>query len=356
MTYTLNNKRNPLIIFESGLTIQTIGDPHLGKVFRNNNKDKIGIRENSQYLSFKELLNTTCDCVVIPGDLFEKPVVANECLKKTIEIIEEACITNPLKEIFILSGNHDLSKNKEKVSSFELLYDYFIKANIPNLFIIKDKYLTKTIKEVSILFTHYNPFSSFDQEVCGVLPSDISLKKDRIAFGHWDTEEYGDSKFINRDIPTTILENFQLVVTGHEHKPIVKTRIVGTKEVKIVVTGSLQPYAFGQEIEEDQGLYSTVTLPQLTSKLYEDSDFFKDKNVKVILEQNEDYPEPFNNLSISFKFKPSESVETIHEEINSLNSFTNQVTNLIDSYSKDFDKEFLDNFKQIFLEKSYESN
>ena len=81
------NQRNPIIEIpyeDTVYRIQIIGDPHFGKTFKTGvPTSKIGIREEYQLNTFKELLNTSdIDHFIIMGDLFDKFVVNNEILIK----------------------------------------------------------------------------------------------------------------------------------------------------------------------------------------------------------------------------------------------------------------------------------
>lgn len=349
MKYHITPGRNPVISFIDGLVIQTIGDPHLGRNFKNNLKNKIGIRENMVFNSFTELLKAPSDYCVVMGDLFDKAVISNECLQRTIQILEDISLSYPTRKFIILSGNHDLFKNKHKVSSFELLYDYFNKNPIENLIIVKDKSEIISEDNLSMIFTDYDPFKTIDEKLS---PNDFPINNFCLAFGHWDTENYGNSKFIDRTIPKILLKNCDLIVTGHEHKPSVKT----IENKNVVITGSLQPYSFGEEIEGED-LYVTVLKEELQKILDNNDKEFSKSNVRVILESKEDYPEPFDCLSISYKHTQKESEEELEElSKNTLDSFKDHFLNILKQHKTEENKSFIKEIKKAFLEKNYESN
>ena len=81
-TYKIIGKRNPKIIITSSnneeFVIQTIGDPHLGRHWRNNQKHRLGDREENVKETFVKLLNEPSDVTVIVGDLLDKVVITNE--------------------------------------------------------------------------------------------------------------------------------------------------------------------------------------------------------------------------------------------------------------------------------------
>lgn len=352
MIYQTTGGRNPILTLNNGITIQTIGDPHLGRYFRNNLKNKLGVREGMVFSSFKQLLNTTSDFCVVVGDLFDKAVISHECLKKTIDILEEVCISNPTKKFVILSGNHDLFKNKSRVSSFEILYNYFNKNLLENLLIIKDKTEVVVVDNVAFLFTEYDPFKTIDEKL---FKEDFDRLPDtnfKIAFGHWDTENYGSSKFIDRTIPKILLENCDLIVTGHEHKPC--SKVIQNKD--IIVTGSLQPYAFNEEVS-GENLYITILKEELDSVLSQNTLEFEFSNVKVILNDGEDYPEPFDCLSVCFKHIQKESEEALEDlSKNSLDSFKDNFLKILNKNKTEANKGSIRRIKKAFLEKNYESD
>lgn len=349
--------RNPIIVITYNsvvFRIQVIGDPHLGKHFRNNvPRDRLGRLEEEMFSTFNSLLNTPCvDMYVIVGDLFDKAKVTNEDYKRTIDIIESACTTNTMSKYYILSGNHDLSKDKNKISSFSLLEEYFNTADYINISIISKfskPLILDHIKSV-FYFSHYNPFMSLDDEINNNYLS-IDSDKLSISFGHWDTVDYGSDKYIDRYLPKIVRDNFDIIITGHEHKPIRKT----VEGKHLAVVGSMRPYAFGEEIEEDGDLYVSEYPNSVVQKLTEDSEYYKNKCVRIIYKDGDILPDNFECSMLVYKYLPSTKAKEEYKPEQDVLSFQNMLLDSLDQLSTDKNKHIVSKIKDCFLERDYES-
>lgn len=350
--------RNPIITLTlDGVIykIQVIGDPHLGKYFRNNiPKDKLGVLEQHMFSLFSSLLNNPeVDIYVIVGDLFDKAKITNECYFKTTSILETAIQTNSRSSYHILSGNHDLSKDKDKVSSFSILENYFNTSPYSNIHFYSSYVDPIYIQSVNtyLYFNHYNPFQSFDDEFES---RSFSFNEDSlsIVFGHWDTVDYGSTKFINRSIPEVILNSFDILITGHEHKPIRKD--INNKPLAVV--GSMRPYAFGEEIDEDGSLYVTHTAEQVLDNLSTDSQYYSNSCVRILYKDGDKLPDPFDCYMAVFKFLPKDKgeVEQYKPEQDVL-SFQNMFLDSLSNLTTDANNLYSERIKQCFLERDYES-
>lgn len=356
-TFEIIGYRNPLIIITFGnvvYRVQVIGDPHLGKHFRNNiPRDKLGNLEEEMFTTFKALLNTpSVDMYVIVGDLFDKAKVTNEDYKRTIDIIESASHTNSRSKYNILSGNHDLSKDKNKVSSFSLLEEYFYTADYPNVSIYSKYSNPITLDHINTVFyfSHYNPFISLDDELSNISFS-INPNALSIAFGHWDTVDYGSDKYIDRVVPKAIVDNFDIIITGHEHKPVRKM----IEDKHLAVVGSMRPYAFGEEIEEDGDLYVTETPECVLQKLTEDSKYYKNKCVRIIYKDGDTLPDSFECSMLIYKFLPTTKDKEEYKPEKDVLSFQNMLLEALDGLSTDKNSHVVTKIKDCFLERDYES-
>ena len=127
----INN--NPVIEIKTknkNYNIQTVGDPHLGRIFRTGvSTSNFGIREKLVLKDFESLLNpeeeSQINFVVVMGDLFDKFIVKPSVVNNAVKLIESAVKQNPHIHYFIIPGNHDLSKDKTKVSSYHLFNKIF---------------------------------------------------------------------------------------------------------------------------------------------------------------------------------------------------------------------------------------
>ena len=124
--------RNPIVHLVMN-QIQTVGDCHLGRVFKTNvSLDRRGEYEKTQMVAFRELLFTPRPEEVPPtrfirtqvGDLFDKAVVSNQVLLETLKVLQEyekKCA----EPLYIISGNHDDSKSTTEPASWDILAEFF---------------------------------------------------------------------------------------------------------------------------------------------------------------------------------------------------------------------------------------
>lgn len=269
---------NPIINItdDNGLEvfIQTIGDPHLGKTFRTGvPSSKLGFRENLVLKQFSDLLNPDenlkINYVVIMGDLFDKFVVSPTIVNKTSSIIQQAVSDNKNITYFIIPGNHDLSKDSTKTSSYGLLYEILSKTNLANLYTL---YKESSIFEVSphlyFYLDVYNPFHTELEEPLDDPFEEISPTAKVISFGHWDSIKNDFAQYLPN---YHIKDRSSTIVSGHIHTP--ETFI--SEGTKYIYTGSIQPFTHGEDPNSEY---------YVTYKYNEIESFIDNKNVKKLEE------------------------------------------------------------------------
>lgn len=366
ITYKIIGQRNPVFEFFDDqnpsvilFRIQVIGDCHLGRKFINGvPKNRLNDRENMVFSKFENILNQKdrINLYAIVGDLFDKTVITNECLNRTIDVIKNSALRNKDSNYFIINGNHDEVKDKSRISSFSLLKRYFTESiKLNNLNIINEYTAPVRVSKIDSLlyFSHYDPFTSNDvvdpRLVQSLKTSKESLK---IIFGHFDIEDFdNNTKYNSTLISDFQYENFNLIITGHIHKPTSFT----LKNTHVVVSGSLQPFAFGEEIKEDDGLYQTILVSSCNELLSQNIDIFKDSNVRLLYKRDEPFPPNFECLSRTYKLieDSSSSVSTIDVDIKNIVSFKDMVLSSLSNY-KSVDVRFVTSLEESFLNKNYE--
>lgn len=353
----IKDKRNPTIVIND-ITIQIIGDPHLGKSFKQGvPKDLLGFREQLSLNVFRELLNKPVNYIIIVGDLFDKFQVDSSVFYSVLSIIEESALSNPNTSYIYLNGNHDLSKEVDKISSFQLLAKYVsIHQNISNVSIILDKQespLLKLEKDGIVLgLFHYNPFVSIDDEYND---TDLFIEENdypyRIAFGHWETIDFNSDVFINRQVPKKVLKYFNYVITGHEHKP----KLTITDNVPILTVGSMIPYAFGEQLDVEENVnYVTTTIDCINSNLQNNELYYEFSCVRILVDETTKFIVPnFKCLSKTFKNiikqTKTEDVENESEKVDSVTSFSCTLSTFMNEnedikVNSQFIKEIMDAF------------
>ena len=108
------------VIEIAGHKFKLIGDPHLGRVFKTGvPTHRLGDRERLVEEQFyAEISDRTSVPVIIMGDLFDKYSVPESLVLWTADKLNEAA---EWKKIYVLRGNHDLSRDEEKRGSFDVL-------------------------------------------------------------------------------------------------------------------------------------------------------------------------------------------------------------------------------------------
>lgn len=359
--------RNPILTI-NGLKIGIIGDVHIGKTFRTGvPKDRLGERESMVLNQLTELLDRDVDYNILVGDLFDKVRVSNSDLYNLITIVENAANKKPNVIFAVINGNHDMPKEVGRISSFQLFEKYFERSSLPNLKIISKHDNSNIIVEpkfgVLLYLSHYNAFAALDEEVDSEFINQELIDRfpHRVAFGHWETIDFGSDHFIGRDVPKVVLKNFSAVVTGHEHKP--KLTII--EEVPVLTSGSMQPYAYGEELSYEKDFYCTLSIEEVNSRLKVSKDIFKNSYVKILVEPDDELPESFLCLGRTYKNivvqEEKKDGDSIIEEVDSSGnpiSFQKSFLNLLKTMRKqDPEKEsLLDNIEKTFLDKSYKEN
>lgn len=252
-----------------GKRVFLLGDPHLGRSFVHGVPlHRRGERERLVWADFIKALNEECDLHICMGDLFDKWMVSYDIILNTAIAYIRVARSNPKTTFYILKGNHDWIRDLERSSAFDV-FAAIVQAE-DNIHVI-----TTPTQEDDLLFYPWHP-SFVAREV---LPK---FEGSRICFGHFDTE-FGDHNMV----PTGC--GVPIIYTGHVHKPDEFSRD-GTK---VIVVGSMQPYAHGEEANDD--LYITVGLDQL-----DDTDT-TNRCVRVLLKEGEILDREIECLQLTIK-------------------------------------------------------
>ncbi len=283
-------------------TVKLIGDPHLGRKFTTGvSLDRRGEREELQRLEFvKNLQEGKARTVIIMGDLFDQFRVDNDCLITAYDALAGASWAYPETTYLVIRGNHDVSRNTEVVSSFEILERMLIHRD--NIVFISEPTYHMTPEGDTLLLVPYDAFTPASELVQTSLVLN-PLATVAAAFGHWDKDDFGSPHNL---IPTKELSvRTSRAFTGHIHSPTVFQR----GGVTVEVTGSMLPYAHGEDPTGQ--VYCTVTLAELENQLATSLDSYHDKIVRVLLKPGESPPDKVDALQFTYKYVgESEVAET----------------------------------------------
>jgi hypothetical protein len=226
---------------------------------------------------------------------------------QTYDILHEFSMKNPAVDLIVMMGNHDVSRNKELKSSFEVLKTMCSQfGNI--VFVSKDQEFRPRGSKYDILICPYNAFIPTRDMV---LPSGARYSA---AFGHWDTVSFGNDHNL---MPLALLsKHTDLVVNGHEHSPYTRwfDKAGGlldfgvgpeiTCPITVVRgTGSMQPYSHGED--KGETLYVTRTIAQYN----EDPSLYENKCLRLLIGKGEELPEGINALQIVYKYATDDQEE-----------------------------------------------
>lgn len=272
---------------KSGDKILVTGDPHLGRRFTNGVPlDKRGLREASMVDQFLEEMIEPADYHVIIGDLFDKAQVSNETL---FDVLGALRSTPPDKLVLVMAGNHDLHKDVDRASSFEVLAA--MASGIDNVVFVYDSVWISPNKDFACV--PWDPVATA-KDMVRELPSGLEY-----VFTHMDFEVFGDDE--HNWMPYRLLsEKTETVVNGHIHKP--KTFMFD--DTTIIGVGSMQPYAHGEET--DESLYLTRTLDSLDDKLD-----YSGKCLRLLLEPGQETPDGLVYNQLTIKRVSAEEIESL---------------------------------------------
>lgn len=318
--------------------IGIIGDVHLGKRFEVGVPlNRRGERERMVLNQFRAELDQLdeVDCLVQVGDIFDKFRVPYEVIVETSDAIELRARRHLDKQIFIMRGNHDASRDLEKVSAFDILRKLLVHQN--NVVFITDESVNKGAWNASksagasLGFAPWHPLKTARELVEELHPCDV-------IFGHWDVIDF------NNDNPNLIpigalAERTKQVFTGHDHS----RRELEFGDLKVTVTGSLQPYSHAEDPNGD--LY--VTMTKLAFDQMQHPEMLKNKCVRILLEEGETLPDDLDCLQLTAKRLNSIEDEEIEVELGDFNMealFTEAFKE--QAITDDVASEFLEKFRE----------
>lgn len=366
MTLKLNYtaERNPVISieFEGNITnkILCIGDPHLGRRFITGvPSHRLYEREETQYAELDRLLNPSdplIDHIVIMGDLFDRFVVSPTTVLRAVELLRKASEANSHIEYFVIPGNHDMTKDTTKKSSYQLFYEVFsydwsilevnrnVAFNTPMSHFIYPDFNGNPNVYVGLYFEAYNAFRLIDYNMA--ISDHYSEAPLKIAFGHWDSVDIISSGYLPS---ADLLADSDLVVSGHEHT-YKQTFYPSHPNTPVLFTGSLQPYSHAED--PDKKIYVTVKSEDLDN--YDLSKDFKYKCLRIECTPSFALIEAVDCYSLAYKvIVPDAVVSSTTDESDVIQSYSERLStwlaeqDLEDSVRTDLEnilttKEYLD--------------
>lgn len=284
--------------------LKILGDVHAGKKFINDVPlHRRGEREGEVLSGLSANLRGVkgISSHVQVGDLFDAFEVDNNILMEVFLYYKNAAEANPSCTYYLIPGNHDLSRDSSKVSSFEI-FAYLV-GSIKNIVVITEPVIINKMG-----FLPWSPWHTAKEQAEQLQrPCDV-------VFCHYDIESYGGS--MDNIVPVETLALItKRVVTGHIHKPQVHT----FGELVVEVVGSMQPYAHGEE--EFPRRYLTLSLEAIQQIRPE---LLRDKYIRLQLFKGQEMPEVPDCMGfkvIKGAEEETESISVAFEDFNTRNLF-----------------------------------
>ena len=241
------------------MKVHTVGDSHLGRSFVNGVPlHRRGDREAMLWAVFeKEVRVPDMDLHVHLGDLFHAAVVPYDIILKTAELYDEVAKANPNCLYVILKGNHDYYRDLTRKSAFDL-FTALVRHRV-NIWAVDDT----AVQHKGHVFVGY----SIEHRI------EDRIGKGHTLYCHCDVESFGGDGQNLVPIAKAAELGITKIITGHDHKRRTLTR----DGVEVIVHGSLQPFAHGEE--SDDSLYVTLSLDELAAA---DPEYLRSRCVRVL--------------------------------------------------------------------------
>lgn len=275
-----------------------IGDVHLGRKFRNKDipLDKRGFREQLLRFRFQKYIDLAIEsvesreysCVIQLGDLFDSFAVPYEDLLFAYEQLSRFNQSNVT--CYIIAGNHDLSKDKSRISALSMLKK-----------MLGDRCVHIVTEDYQVIHDNLNN----EQHVLVPYHHESDSRKDlkifRVIGDQFKSYIYGH---FDEPFPAEWQQQFTHVYTGHIHKP--------RKEGNITVVGSILPLTFAEDA--NNSFMRTVTLDEYEKDLAAGVSDYRCYRIK--LRDGEELPAEKHCLQMSVynEKKPDDSEQDINVE------------------------------------------
>lgn len=276
-----------------GTDTELLGDQHLGKRFRRGVPlDRRGDREATQWEDFERSLEAglISKFHVNMGDIFDETVVPFGVVLRAAKAYISAAEAAPECQFVVIRGNHDASKDLDRVSAFGL-FAAILDNGPSNIHVLNDDVLRLD----DYVFIPWHPV----YEAAEMVERNAGrITGSTTAFGHWDVVAISDTSNL---LPAKALRDLgvEQAVTGHDHN----ARELILDEMPVLVTGSMQPYSHSEDAEGE--LYVTLS-PQ---EVLEQADRLKYKCVRVELLPGEIFDQMIDCYQLTTVVRGQEGTE-----------------------------------------------
>lgn len=170
-----------------------------------------------------------CEVVLVNGDLFDTFNVPTNVLRDTYFAFREFLSTHPNTKLYLSEGNHDLSKDNQKVSSLRFLHE-LLSADFDVTLISG---ASQEITEGVLVVPHIRRQDDFEK-LLGNLPTKTKYLLLHANYNNPFAGEFDHSLNVTKEMADTLHEQGCFLIFGHEHNH---------REVKgkLLITGNQIP-------------------------------------------------------------------------------------------------------------------
>ena len=217
------------------MKLTVINDTHLG-VSRQTGTTPESQKALTEFMKqqFLDLLNRANNSdLLINGDLFDKSDVDKSIEFFVFRHLQNWCVNNPNKTLFLAAGNHDESKSSDVISSFHNLASY-LEASISNVKIISKKY--EEIYPGIFVIPHMMNQDLFSQELAEVLKQSPKYVFLHANYDNKFAAQTDHSLNVSADLALEFAKAGTTLVFAHEHKKrqIGNVHIVGNQIISSI--------------------------------------------------------------------------------------------------------------------------
>lgn len=295
------------------MTATLIGDVHIGRKFKSKDipLDVKGLREQVLLAQFKrkivEAINSykqdpNHSGVIILGDLFDSFCVGYDDLINAYNILK-LLIDNEVP-CDIIAGNHDISKDKERISALEILRMMTLGSSLN--YVIEKPLVYQEGKEILVPYM-----------------TDEDLRRNLIIRTYWGQGFTIIGHFEEASFPW-LKQGFSKVFSGHIHLPRV--------EDNLVVVGSIMPLTFAEDAtntfmktctleEYEQDLAMGVSMGRCYRLKLKDGEELPANPKCLQMSKYVEKKEKIENAELNVDFEPFDIEKLMHEALDNLGLF-----------------------------------
>lgn len=197
-----------------------INDTHLG-VNRAGGTTPVSRLMLAEYTlqQFDSLISMADDYCLINGDLLDGFLVDNRTLQSVFRVLS-AHLNGGLKKLYLARGNHDLSKDSTKLSSFDLLGFMLTEAFPGRVVVITEPKQIQWADGCGLVLPHapnQDVFDTWLQRAPELAPAG-SLLFVHANYNNGFAAEADHSLNVSPEQAAVLGEHFRRIVFGHEHQ------------------------------------------------------------------------------------------------------------------------------------------